>query len=120
LKKICLKKTEKTSTATQARESEERIVADHEDENEEEEDEEQGGEGGEDDGSLLVPRVKVAEDGSIILDEESLTVEVLRTKGQCVVEENDPIFERGSTTTYCQEQKSRINLSVKKRSMDGE
>lgn len=53
-----------------------------------------------DDGPLLVPRVKVAEDGSIILDEESLTVEVLRTKGPCVVEENDPIFERGSTTTY--------------------
>nr|5N9G_C Chain C, Transcription factor TFIIIB component B'' homolog [Homo sapiens]5N9G_H Chain H, Transcription factor TFIIIB component B'' homolog [Homo sapiens] len=51
-------------------------------------------------GPLLVPRVKVAEDGSIILDEESLTVEVLRTKGPCVVEENDPIFERGSTTTY--------------------
>uniref|UniRef100_A0A8C5NYK8 B double prime 1, subunit of RNA polymerase III transcription initiation factor IIIB n=1 Tax=Jaculus jaculus TaxID=51337 RepID=A0A8C5NYK8_JACJA len=54
----------------------------------------------EEDGPLLVPRVKVAEDGSIILDEESLTVEVLRTKGPCVVEENDPIFERGSTTTY--------------------
>ncbi|KAL1783607.1 transcription factor TFIIIB component B-like isoform X2 [Sigmodon hispidus] len=53
-----------------------------------------------DDGPLLVPRVKVAEDGSIILDEESLTVEVLRTKGPCIVEENDPIFERGSTTTY--------------------
>ncbi|XP_012871282.1 PREDICTED: transcription factor TFIIIB component B'' homolog [Dipodomys ordii] len=31
---------------------------------------------------------------------EYLTVEVLRTKGPCVVEENDPIFERGSTTTY--------------------
>lgn len=30
----------------------------------------------------------------------SLTVEVLRTKGPCVVEEKDPIFERGSTTTY--------------------
>ncbi|KAG8456451.1 hypothetical protein GDO86_002292 [Hymenochirus boettgeri] len=53
----------------------------------------------EDDGPLLVPRVKVAEDGSIILDEESLTVEVSRTKG-AVVENDDPIFERGSTTTY--------------------
>ncbi|XP_058024900.1 transcription factor TFIIIB component B'' homolog [Ahaetulla prasina] len=103
------KKTDKTSTMTQAKEPEERIVADHEDENEEDDDEEQGGGGGgggEDDGSLLVPRVKVAEDGSIILDEESLTVEVLRTKGQCVVEENDPIFERGSTTTYSSFRKS--------------
>ncbi|KAM4808286.1 transcription factor TFIIIB component B'' homolog [Rhinophrynus dorsalis] len=52
-----------------------------------------------DDGQLLVPRVKVAEDGSIILDEESLTVEVSRTKA-VVVENGDPIFERGSTTTY--------------------
>ncbi|XP_063149216.1 transcription factor TFIIIB component B'' homolog [Candoia aspera] len=100
------KKTEKTSTVTQAREPEERIVADHEDENEEDDDEEQGRGEGEDDGSLLVPRVKVAEDGSIILDEESLTVEVLRTKGQCVVEENDPIFECGSATTYSSFRKS--------------
>ncbi|XP_060091762.1 transcription factor TFIIIB component B'' homolog [Heteronotia binoei] len=83
-------------TAAQTKEPEDKIVADHEDENEEVEEEE----GEEDDGPLLVPRVKVAEDGSIILDEESLTIEVLRTKGQCVVEENDPIFERGSTTTY--------------------
>ncbi|KAH0628047.1 hypothetical protein JD844_008717 [Phrynosoma platyrhinos] len=96
------KRTEKTSTVTQAKEPEERIVADHEDENEEDEDNEIG----EEDGPLLVPRVKVAEDGSIILDEESLTVEVLRTKGQCVVEENDPIFERGSTTTYSSFRKS--------------
>ncbi|XP_015269450.1 PREDICTED: transcription factor TFIIIB component B'' homolog [Gekko japonicus] len=88
------KKSERTSA--QAKEPEEKTVADHEDENEEAEEEEEE----EDDGPLLVPRVKVAEDGSIILDEESLTVEVLRTKGQCVVEENDPIFERGSTTTY--------------------
>uniref|UniRef100_A0A8C5ST59 Uncharacterized protein n=1 Tax=Laticauda laticaudata TaxID=8630 RepID=A0A8C5ST59_LATLA len=97
------KKTEKTSTMTQAKE----IVADREDENEDDDDEEeQGGGAEENDGSLLVPRVKVAEDGSIILDEESLTVEVLRTKGQCVVEENDPIFERGSTTTYSSFRKS--------------
>ncbi|XP_062983985.1 transcription factor TFIIIB component B'' homolog [Elgaria multicarinata webbii] len=98
------KKAEKTSTITQAKEPEERLVAELDDENEEDE-EEDGGEV-EDDGPLLVPRVKVAEDGSIILDEESLTVEVLRTKGQCVVEENDPIFERGSTTTYSSFRKS--------------
>ncbi|XP_053310394.1 transcription factor TFIIIB component B'' homolog [Spea bombifrons] len=51
------------------------------------------------DDSGLVPRVKVAEDGSIILDEESLTVEVIRPKA-AIVEDNDPVFERGSTTTY--------------------
>uniref|UniRef100_A0A8C8ANN8 BDP1 factor n=1 Tax=Otus sunia TaxID=257818 RepID=A0A8C8ANN8_9STRI len=87
------KRTEKNSKST----------PDHE-----EEDEEKEAENGEEsqDGPLLVPRVKVAEDGSIILDEESLTVEVLRTKGPCVVEENDPIFERGSTTTYSSFRKS--------------
>uniref|UniRef100_A0A8C3RSA7 Uncharacterized protein n=1 Tax=Chelydra serpentina TaxID=8475 RepID=A0A8C3RSA7_CHESE len=79
------KKTEKTSTQEAETEPEE---------------------GEENDGPLLVPRVKVAEDGSIILDEESLTVEVLRTKGSCVIEENDPIFERGSTTTYSSFRKS--------------
>uniref|UniRef100_A0A674J910 Myb-like domain-containing protein n=1 Tax=Terrapene triunguis TaxID=2587831 RepID=A0A674J910_9SAUR len=79
------KKTEKTSTQEAETEPEE---------------------GEENDGPLLVPRVKVAEDGTIILDEESLTVEVLRTKGSCVVEENDPIFERGSTTTYSSFRKS--------------
>uniref|UniRef100_A0A8C9AC22 Myb-like domain-containing protein n=1 Tax=Prolemur simus TaxID=1328070 RepID=A0A8C9AC22_PROSS len=86
------KKTEKLLTAVQTREQEGKSTPDAED-NEALEEET-------DDGPLLVPRVKVAEDGSIILDEESLTVEVLRTKGPCVVEENDPIFERGSTTTY--------------------
>ncbi|XP_036134591.1 transcription factor TFIIIB component B'' homolog isoform X2 [Molossus molossus] len=86
------KKTEKSLTPVQTREQEDKSTPDVED-NEELEEEM-------DDGPLLVPRVKVAEDGSIILDEESLTVEVLRTKGPCVVEENDPIFERGSTTTY--------------------
>ncbi|KAM5328380.1 transcription factor TFIIIB component B'' homolog isoform 2-T2 [Glossophaga mutica] len=86
------KKTEKSLTPVQTREQEDKSTPDDED-NEELEEEV-------DDGPLLVPRVKVAEDGSIILDEESLTVEVLRTKGPCVVEENDPIFERGSTTTY--------------------
>uniref|UniRef100_A0A8C2P9S3 Myb-like domain-containing protein n=1 Tax=Capra hircus TaxID=9925 RepID=A0A8C2P9S3_CAPHI len=83
------KKTEKSSTPT---------TPDGEDNDEVEEEL--------DEGPLLVPRVKVAEDGSIILDEESLTVEVLRTKGPCVVEENDPIFERGSTTTYSSFRKS--------------
>ncbi|XP_066232678.1 transcription factor TFIIIB component B'' homolog isoform X2 [Saccopteryx leptura] len=86
------KKTEKSLIPVQTREQEDRSTSDPED-NEELEEEM-------DDGPLLVPRVKVAEDGSIILDEESLTVEVLRTKGSCVVEDNDPIFERGSTTTY--------------------
>ncbi|XP_028646050.1 transcription factor TFIIIB component B'' homolog isoform X2 [Grammomys surdaster] len=86
------KKTEKSLAPTPTREQENQSTQDAND-NEEGEEEV-------DDGPLLVPRVKVAEDGSIILDEESLTVEVLRTKGPCVVEENDPIFERGSTTTY--------------------
>ncbi|XP_016069379.1 PREDICTED: transcription factor TFIIIB component B'' homolog isoform X2 [Miniopterus natalensis] len=85
------KKTEKSLTV-QTREQEDKSTPDAEDSEELEEEV--------DDGPLLVPRVKVAEDGSIILDEESLTVEVLRTKGPSVVEENDPIFERGSTTTY--------------------
>lgn len=86
------KKCEKSLAPTPTREQENQSTQDAND-NEDVEEEV-------DDGPLLVPRVKVAEDGSIILDEESLTVEVLRTKGPCVVEENDPIFERGSTTTY--------------------
>ncbi|KAK1788525.1 hypothetical protein P4O66_016943 [Electrophorus voltai] len=65
-----------------------------------EEDEEMVGSRLEEDESLLAPRVKVAEDGSLIIDEESLTVEVLRVKGPNPAEERDPIFERGSTTTY--------------------
>ncbi|KAJ7426852.1 B double prime 1, subunit of RNA polymerase III transcription initiation factor IIIB-like protein [Willisornis vidua] len=96
------KRTEKNSGVSQMKEQEEKSTLDHE---EEEEEEEENGEESQD-GPLLVPRVKVAEDGSIILDEESLTVEVLRTKGPCVVEENDPIFERGSTTTYSSFRKS--------------
>ncbi|XP_053195480.1 transcription factor TFIIIB component B'' homolog [Scomber japonicus] len=60
---------------------------------EEDEDEEQ-------DDSLMVPQVKVAEDGSLIIDEESLTVEVMRAKGPNPAQGRDPIFERGSTTTY--------------------
>ncbi|XP_031658544.1 transcription factor TFIIIB component B'' homolog isoform X2 [Oncorhynchus kisutch] len=54
----------------------------------------------EDDDGVMVPRVKVAEDGSLIIDEESLTVEVLRQKGPNPADDRDPIFERGSTTTY--------------------
>ncbi|XP_040584827.1 transcription factor TFIIIB component B'' homolog isoform X3 [Mesocricetus auratus] len=87
------KKNEKSVASTPTRDRQENPSTHDADDNEEGEEET-------DDGPLLVPRVKVAEDGSIILDEESLTVEVLRTKGPCVVEENDPIFERGSTTTY--------------------
>uniref|UniRef100_UPI00398E3BD4 uro-adherence factor A-like isoform X3 n=1 Tax=Pristiophorus japonicus TaxID=55135 RepID=UPI00398E3BD4 len=60
----------------------------------------------ESDDAVLGPRVKVAEDGSIIIDEESLTVEVLRMKGPNIAEENDPIFERGSQTTYSSFRKS--------------
>ncbi|KAK6315594.1 hypothetical protein J4Q44_G00131180 [Coregonus suidteri] len=52
------------------------------------------------DDGVMVPRVKVAEDGSLIIDEESLTVEVLRQKGPNPADDRDPIFERGSTTTY--------------------
>ncbi|XP_068780502.1 transcription factor TFIIIB component B'' homolog isoform X3 [Struthio camelus] len=97
------KRTERNSGLGQMKEQEEKSTPDHEEEDEEEE--EENGEESQD-GPLLVPRVKVAEDGSIILDEESLTVEVLRTKGPCVVEENEPIFERGSTTTYSSFRKS--------------
>ncbi|XP_070780752.1 transcription factor TFIIIB component B'' homolog [Enoplosus armatus] len=50
--------------------------------------------------ALMVPQVKVAEDGSLIIDEESLTVEVQRAKGPNPAQDRDPIFERGSTTTY--------------------
>ncbi|XP_071321461.1 transcription factor TFIIIB component B'' homolog isoform X2 [Trachinotus anak] len=50
--------------------------------------------------SLMVPQVKVAEDGSLIIDEESLTVEVQRAKGPNPAQDREPIFERGSTTTY--------------------
>ncbi|XP_056395650.1 transcription factor TFIIIB component B'' homolog isoform X2 [Hyla sarda] len=62
----------------------------------------------EDESQLLAPRVKVAEDGSIILDEESLTVEVCRNKAP-IVEGNDPIFERGSTTTYASFRRSNYS-----------
>nr|XP_055056058.1 transcription factor TFIIIB component B'' homolog isoform X5 [Misgurnus anguillicaudatus] len=48
---------------------------------------------------LMVPKVRVAEDGSLILDEESLTVRVQRTS-DTVVENASPMFERGNTTTY--------------------
>ncbi|XP_038661344.1 transcription factor TFIIIB component B'' homolog isoform X2 [Scyliorhinus canicula] len=60
----------------------------------------------ESDDAVLGPRVKVAEDGTIIIDDESLTVEVLRKKGPNIAEESDPIFERGSQTTYSSFRKS--------------
>ncbi|XP_059398864.1 transcription factor TFIIIB component B'' homolog isoform X2 [Carassius carassius] len=72
-----------------------------EDDGHEEEDEERTEETQlEEEEPLLVPRVKVAEDGSLIIDEESLTVQVSRMKGPNPAEDRDPIFERGSTTTY--------------------
>ncbi|KAI4871417.1 hypothetical protein NFI96_013043 [Prochilodus magdalenae] len=52
------------------------------------------------DQDMLVPKVRVAEDGSIILDEESLTVRVQRNSNTKVVENSTALFERGSTTTY--------------------
>ncbi|XP_061586227.1 transcription factor TFIIIB component B'' homolog [Cololabis saira] len=54
----------------------------------------------EEDDAIMVPQVRVAEDGTLIIDEESLTVEVKRAKGPNPAEGRDPIFERGSTTTY--------------------
>ncbi|GAA6071877.1 transcription factor TFIIIB component B'' homolog isoform X1, partial [Tachysurus ichikawai] len=69
----------------------EQNAAEEEEEHEEEEEEEE---------PMLAPRVKVAEDGSLIIDEESLTVRVQRMKGPNPMEDRDPIFERGSTTTY--------------------
>lgn len=67
---------------------------------EEDEDEAAATEEEEQEEALLVPQVKVAEDGSLIIDEESLTVEVQRAKGPNPANEREPIFERGSTTTY--------------------
>ncbi|XP_018099896.1 transcription factor TFIIIB component B'' homolog isoform X2 [Xenopus laevis] len=88
---------EKSSTAESQSAGPEKKTIVYEDEDLDEE---------EDEGPLLVPRVKVAEDGSIILDEESLTVEVSRTKGP-IVENDDPIFERGSMTTYSSFRKTK-------------
>ncbi|XP_036385714.1 transcription factor TFIIIB component B'' homolog isoform X2 [Megalops cyprinoides] len=93
------RQTEKVIPQSPSRElpekSQERGVEVEEEDGEEEETNEPS-----QDDQLVVPRVKVAEDGTLILDEESLTVEVLRTKGPNVAEETDPIFERGSSTTY--------------------
>ncbi|KAM8743682.1 uncharacterized protein AB9X84_017944 isoform 2-T2 [Acanthopagrus schlegelii] len=66
----------------------------------EEEEEEAAAAEEEQDDASMVPQVKVAEDGSLIIDEESLTVEVQRAKGPNTIQDRDPIFERGSTTTY--------------------
>ncbi|XP_021332287.1 uncharacterized protein bdp1 isoform X3 [Danio rerio] len=51
------------------------------------------------DDDMLVPKVRVAEDGSLILDEESLTVRVQRAS-DTVIDNTNLLFERGSTTTY--------------------
>lgn len=59
---------------------EERSTPDHE---EEEEEEEENGEESQD-GPLLVPRVKVAEDGSIILDEERWQILCLTHGQYCI------------------------------------
>ncbi|CAN0360863.1 unnamed protein product [Lampetra planeri] len=56
--------------------------------------------------SLLVPQVRVAEDGSIVLNEDSLMVEVSRTEGLPPVSDCDPIHEYGSHTTYSSFRKS--------------
>ncbi|XP_030209921.1 titin isoform X3 [Gadus morhua] len=65
-----------------------------------EEDEDDEVEDDEEEGGVMVPRVKVAEDGSLIIDEESLTIEVKRAKGPNPANDRDAVFERGSTTTY--------------------
>ncbi|XP_068609239.1 transcription factor TFIIIB component B'' homolog [Brachionichthys hirsutus] len=69
---------------------------------EEEEEEEEAAAAAEEEqeDGLMVPQVKVAEDGTLIIDEESLTVEVQRAKGPNPADDRDPIFERGSTTMY--------------------
>uniref|UniRef100_H3D7F9 Zgc:162472 n=1 Tax=Tetraodon nigroviridis TaxID=99883 RepID=H3D7F9_TETNG len=64
------------------------------------EEEEEAAADGDEEEALLVPQVKVAEDGTLIIDESSLTVEVQRAKGPNLIQDRDPIFERGSTTTY--------------------
>ncbi|KAJ8391686.1 hypothetical protein AAFF_G00086360 [Aldrovandia affinis] len=78
-------------------EKKQEVVEEEEDEEEEEEDHDESMK----EEDLLVPKVKVAEDGSLIIDEESLTVRVVRAKeGPGIVEGDDPVFVRGSTTTY--------------------
>ncbi|XP_077594087.1 uncharacterized protein LOC144210991 [Stigmatopora nigra] len=86
-------KSQKSEVAPSAGESQLQEEGEQEQEEEVDPDEEN-------DDALMVPRVKVAEDGTLILDEESLTVEVKRAKGPNPADDRDPIFERGSTTTY--------------------
>ncbi|XP_008421724.1 transcription factor TFIIIB component B'' homolog isoform X2 [Poecilia reticulata] len=76
---------------------------------EEEEEEEEAAAEEDQEESLMVPQLKVAEDGSLIIDEESLTVEVQRAKGPNPASDRDPIFERGSTTTYSSFRKSNYS-----------
>ncbi|KAG1937241.1 transcription factor TFIIIB component B'' [Pimephales promelas] len=70
------------------------------------------------DDNMLVPKVRVAEDGSLILDEESLTVRVQRTS-DTIVENANPLFERGSSTTYASFRKNNYvkNWSVRETDM---
>lgn len=69
------------------------------------------------DDEMLVPKVRVAEDGSLILDEESLTVRVQRTS-DTVVENANPLFERGSSTTYASFRKNKYVKSWSVRETD--
>ncbi|XP_067294392.1 transcription factor TFIIIB component B'' homolog isoform X2 [Pseudorasbora parva] len=69
------------------------------------------------DDSMLVPKVRVAEDGSLILDEESLTVRVQRTS-DTVVENANPLFERGSSATYASFRKNKYVKSWSVRETD--
>uniref|UniRef100_A0A3B5L0P1 Myb-like domain-containing protein n=1 Tax=Xiphophorus couchianus TaxID=32473 RepID=A0A3B5L0P1_9TELE len=80
-----------------------------EEEVEEEEEEEDAAAEEDQEESVMVPQLKVAEDGSLIIDEESLTVEVQRAKGPNPASDRDPIFERGSTTTYASFRKSNYS-----------
>ncbi|XDV20352.1 hypothetical protein PO909_025699 [Leuciscus waleckii] len=69
------------------------------------------------DDDMLVPKVRVAEDGSLILDEESLTVRVQRTS-DTIVENANPLFERGSSTTYSSFRKNNYVKSWSVRGMN--
>ncbi|XP_077087626.1 uncharacterized protein bdp1 isoform X3 [Siphateles boraxobius] len=69
------------------------------------------------DDDMLVPKVRVAEDGSLILDEESLTVRVQRTS-DTIVENANPLFERGSSTTYASFRKNNYVKSWSVRETD--
>uniref|UniRef100_A0A8C4NCN4 Uncharacterized protein n=1 Tax=Eptatretus burgeri TaxID=7764 RepID=A0A8C4NCN4_EPTBU len=48
---------------------------------------------------LVAPQVQVAEDGSLILNEQSISVGVQQSSSICVVE-GSAVLERGNATTY--------------------